>query len=128
MWRMFINRISPDGVEIKNWSERIKPYPRGWQSSFFILSVKTVGAGQKETPWMNPRGVLEIGASEEIRTLDIYIGKVMLYQLSYARVTCGGIVDLRKLAMQKTDFFKRRASGSIRGPYPGGWRDDSARG
>ena len=26
------------------------------------------------------------GAGEEIRTLDIYLGKVMLYQLSYARI------------------------------------------
>ena len=25
------------------------------------------------------------GAGEEVRTLDIYLGKVMLYQLSYAR-------------------------------------------
>ena len=26
------------------------------------------------------------GASEEVRTLDIYLGKVVLYQLSYARL------------------------------------------
>ena len=26
------------------------------------------------------------GAGEEVRTLDIYLGKVMLYQLSYARI------------------------------------------
>ena len=26
------------------------------------------------------------GASEEVRTLDIYLGKVVLYQLSYARM------------------------------------------
>ena len=26
------------------------------------------------------------GASEGIRTLDVHLGKVMLYQLSYARV------------------------------------------
>ena len=26
------------------------------------------------------------GASEEVRTLDIYLGKVVLYQLSYARI------------------------------------------
>jgi hypothetical protein len=28
----------------------------------------------------------ENGASEGIRTLDVHLGKVMLYQLSYARV------------------------------------------
>ncbi len=27
------------------------------------------------------------GASEEVRTLDIHLGKVVLYQLSYARVS-----------------------------------------
>ena len=26
------------------------------------------------------------GASEEVRTLDIHLGKVVLYQLSYARL------------------------------------------
>ena len=29
---------------------------------------------------------LHIGAGEEIRTLDIHLGKVALYQLSYSRV------------------------------------------
>jgi hypothetical protein len=28
---------------------------------------------------------LKNGASEEVRTLDIHLGKVVLYQLSYAR-------------------------------------------
>ncbi len=31
-------------------------------------------------------GGFEIGASEEVRTLDIHLGKVVLYQLSYARI------------------------------------------
>ncbi len=29
---------------------------------------------------------LEVGAGEEIRTLDIFLGKEVLYQLSYARI------------------------------------------
>ena len=29
----------------------------------------------------------ECGAGDEIRTRDIYLGKVVLYQLSYSRVT-----------------------------------------
>ena len=29
--------------------------------------------------------VFKNGASEEVRTLDIHLGKVVLYQLSYAR-------------------------------------------
>ena len=29
---------------------------------------------------------LKNGASEEVRTLDIHLGKVVLYQLSYARL------------------------------------------
>ena len=31
-------------------------------------------------------GFLFFGAGEEIRTLDIHLGKVALYQLSYSRV------------------------------------------
>ena len=29
---------------------------------------------------------IELGAGEEVRTLDIYLGKVVLYQLSYTRI------------------------------------------
>ena len=31
------------------------------------------------------RGLHENGAGEETRTLDVHLGKVVLYQLSYAR-------------------------------------------
>jgi hypothetical protein len=30
------------------------------------------------------------GAGKEVRTLDLYLGKVSLYQLSYSRFTTGG--------------------------------------
>ena len=33
-----------------------------------------------------PEGGLKIGAGDEARTHDIHLGKVVLYQLSYARV------------------------------------------
>lgn len=33
-----------------------------------------------------PKGGLDVGAGDEIRTRDIYLGKVVLYQLSYSRV------------------------------------------
>ena len=33
---------------------------------------------------------LYFGAAEESRTLDLYLGKVSLYQLSYCRKTFGG--------------------------------------
>ena len=33
------------------------------------------------------RGFRGNGAGEETRTLDVYLGKVVLYQLSYARKT-----------------------------------------
>ena len=39
----------------------------------------------RKPPRSNPRG-LKNGASEEVRTLDIHLGKVVLYQLSYARL------------------------------------------
>ncbi len=31
---------------------------------------------------------LECGAGKEVRTLDLYLGKVSLYQLSYSRMYC----------------------------------------
>jgi len=34
---------------------------------------------------MGYRGLYENGAGEETRTLDVHLGKVVLYQLSYAR-------------------------------------------
>ena len=34
----------------------------------------------------HPTPILESGAGEGIRTLDINLGKVALYQLSYARI------------------------------------------
>ena len=34
------------------------------------------------------------GAGEEVRTLDIYLGKVMLYQLSYARILILTVLSL----------------------------------
>jgi hypothetical protein len=39
----------------------------------------------------NPDGC-RVGAGEEIRTLDIFLGKEVLYQLSYARVNEGAKV------------------------------------
>ena len=35
------------------------------------------------------RRFLQNGAGEETRTLDVYLGKVVLYQLSYARLSEG---------------------------------------
>ena len=58
------------------------------------------------------------GASEEVRTLDIHLGKVVLYQLSYARllkigkgVSIMGHVnhvfeEIRKESSEKTDWRK----------------------
>ena len=43
----------------------------------------------KRAPSRNERG-LQNGASEEVRTLDIHLGKVVLYQLSYARLLENG--------------------------------------
>ena len=48
-------------------------------------------AGSEET---SPSQRDERGAGEGIRTLDIYLGKVVLYQLSYARV----LTEERKVA------------------------------
>ena len=77
---------------------------------FSFLSVFTYGRGTENRTLINrlkayyfavklyPRHLITLvtchdrspfknfGAGEEIRTLDIYLGKVMLYQLSYARI------------------------------------------
>ena len=50
----------------------------------------------------------ENGASEGIRTLDIHLGKVMLYQLSYARMRISAtlITEFFDLAsVQCEEFF-----------------------
>jgi hypothetical protein len=38
---------------------------------------------------VSPPGTV-LRAGEEIRTLDIFLGKEVLYQLSYARINVGG--------------------------------------
>ena len=38
-----------------------------------------------------------IGAGEGIRTLDIHLGKVVLYQLSYARKKINSLFNLDKI-------------------------------
>ena len=43
-------------------------------------------AGKKKPPTSFEVGGM-CGAGDEIRTRDIYLGKVVLYQLSYSRVT-----------------------------------------
>ena len=39
---------------------------------------------------------LGFGAGKEVRTLDLYLGKVSLYQLSYSRKTGAHYRDARK--------------------------------
>ncbi len=43
----------------------------------------TPQGGTKKRP--DKQGSLEFGAGNEIRTRDIHVGNVMLYQLSYSR-------------------------------------------
>jgi hypothetical protein len=46
--------------------------------------VKTAQRGKPEIALRQG----ENGAGEETRTLDVYLGKVVLYQLSYTRIAC----------------------------------------
>ena len=41
---------------------------------------------QREVQTTTLRTPLNVGAGEGVRTLDIYLGKVVLYQLSYTRI------------------------------------------
>lgn len=45
----------------------------------------SVALRRRKTPGVAARGLIENGAGEETRTLDVHLGKVVLYQLSYAR-------------------------------------------
>jgi len=47
--------------------------------------VSAVALSRKKTPRFATRGLVQNGAGEETRTLDVYLGKVVLYQLSYTR-------------------------------------------
>ena len=49
---------------------------------------RSLEAGQR----MRPEGLRCDGAAEETRTLDIQLGKLTLYQLSYGRAQIAGIV------------------------------------
>jgi hypothetical protein len=57
---------------------------RGTQNTYSAGNVCELEALQKKSNKSNFRS--EVGAGEEIRTLDIFLGKEVLYQLSYARI------------------------------------------
>ena len=46
-----------------------------------IENLPTAGSG-----WHNQNEMYQTGAGEEARTLDLNLGKVALYQLSYSRI------------------------------------------
>ena len=70
-----------------NCAGRIRPNHGRRRSENPALSRNLVS--QRETPVNSlvNRGFRRNGAGEETRTLDVYLGKVVLYQLSYARET-----------------------------------------
>jgi hypothetical protein len=54
------------------------------------------------------------GAGKGVRTPDIYLGKVVLYQLSYTRMLSGGATETRT---QKAAFTTRRISNPLQYHY-----------
>ncbi len=52
----------------------IEPTPLGSKPSILSIELRTE----------------KIGAGEQVRTVDIHVGNVMLYQLSYTRILHGG--------------------------------------
>ena len=52
---------------------------------FVVPSLRDPGFARKKTAGVSTGGLFENGAGEETRTLDVHLGKVVLYQLSYAR-------------------------------------------
>ena len=59
--------------------------------NFFIRWKNKKASGNKSTEAKN-------GASEEVRTLDIHLGKVVLYQLSYARF----IIEVARFTIERS--------------------------
>src|SRR5487761_2451713 len=58
---------------------------------------------------------LRIGAGKEVRTLDLYLGKVSLYQLSYSRIYC-----IKKMIKQPHRIWSgKRGSNSRPIPWQG---------
>ena len=49
----------------------------------------SVALSHEKTPCVTTGGLIENGAGEETRTLDIFLGKEVLYQLSYTRKLSG---------------------------------------
>ena len=54
-------------------------------SSQILQLDPVVALGRKKTPCFATGGPVLNGAGEETRTLDVHLGKVVLYQLSYTR-------------------------------------------
>ena len=50
----------------------------------FLLPLKGPPKNKKPRNSFKLRGIKQNGAGEETRTLDVHLGKVVLYQLSYA--------------------------------------------
>jgi len=60
------------------------------RESTLMQPVDAVASGRKKTAGVGTSRLNQNGAGEETRTLDVYLGKVVLYQLSYARKSEGG--------------------------------------
>lgn len=56
-----------------------------WIPPRALPRLHSAGMRAKKKPPVDSGGFLENGAGEETRTLDVHLGKVVLYQLSYAR-------------------------------------------
>ncbi len=81
-----------------NWARRIcKP-----KHNRFSIATKTLTKkGSIRFPF------LKLGAGKETRTLDLYLGKVSLYQLSYSRIDTGRSLRKKKHWSGKRDSNSR---------------------
>ena len=64
-----------------------------------------VALSRKKTSGFATGGLFLNGAGEETRTLDVYLGKVVLYQLSYARKN--RVSELGHAPVPSTAIFQR---------------------
>jgi hypothetical protein len=80
------------------------------------------GKGQNPTPSLSSSNFrLKIGAGEEIRTLDNFLGKEALYQLSYARINEVRTINSECAITQ--EIFHKKSPPSFKSPQKkvGGW-------
>ena len=121
-WRSKIQTDSQEGWELMNW---LPPNPcvRVGKCELFGYQGSTSREAGSPHRGIGYWETIKNGASEETRTLDVHLGKVMLYQLSYARFRKRGR-NLSELGPMASSIFRKisppQFSWALGATYPAG--------